>query len=344
MSNIDSILQSLSSDDQATILSHAKRLRCEKGRKIFSTGDLADYIYFIETGQVAIVVEKFTSQEIIKVLGPGDYFGEMAVFSKDRRNATVLVQDDAVLMSVEKSDFLKLMRTNRLLAEQINSILAQRNEELMLKENLLASTGVDGRHLHISIKGDPSLRESAFSRERYESIVDKFLPQLAPCLEELLLKRCVFQLFLGFNSGEVQTSSVFDPLSQDIHPANKLLDKSYLDRHFTRIAYAEKADMIRRFYETIQHDRQFDQVPEQIRKVHLDAHLHWQPVTPEEIHKTLSQLPALRRIPNFFLRTFTISMTRDAIRMQFNCDGTHIVSSDDYTRFLEENLEASEAD
>ncbi len=28
----------------------------------------------------------------------------------------------------------------------------------------------------------------------------------------------------------------------------------------------------------------------------------------------------------------------DAIRMQFNCDGTHIVSSEDYQRFVEENL------
>lgn len=46
-------------------------------------------------------------------------------------------------------------------ADQINSILAQRNEELALKENLLASTGIDGRHLHVSIKGDPSLRETS---------------------------------------------------------------------------------------------------------------------------------------------------------------------------------------
>jgi hypothetical protein len=49
-------------------------------------------------------------------------------------------------------------------------------------------------------------------------------------------------------------------------------------------------------------------------------------------------LPVLRRIQNFYLRNVTISIIRDAIHMQFNCDGTHIVSADDYTRFLEENL------
>jgi CRP-like cAMP-binding protein len=343
MSNINSVLQNLSSTDQASILAHAKRRTFKKDQKIFSAGDDADYIYFIDSGHVAIVVEKFTTQEIIKFLGPGDYFGEMAVFSKDQRNATVVAQDEVVLMSVEKDSFLSLMRSNRALAEQINAILAQRNEELALKENLLASTGIDGRHLHVSIKGDPSLRESALSRARYESIVDKFLPQLAPCLGVLLLERCVYQLFLGFNNGEVHTSSVFDPFNQEIHPANKLLNESYLDRHFPRIAYDRKADLIRRLYETIQNDKEFEHAPDLQKKIHRDAHARWQPVTPEEIRKTLSQLPALRRIPNFFLRTFTMSIARDAIRLQFNCDGTHIVSSDDYITFLEENLEASEA-
>jgi hypothetical protein len=33
-----------------------------------------------------------------------------------------------------------------------------------------------------------------------------------------------------------------------------------------------------------------------------------------------------------------ISITRDAIRMQFNCDGTHIVSTGEYDRFLTDNL------
>jgi hypothetical protein len=34
----------------------------------------------------------------------------------------------------------------------------------------------------------------------------------------------------------------------------------------------------------------------------------------------------------------TISAVRAAIHMQFNCDGTHIVSADDYQRFIEDNL------
>jgi hypothetical protein len=62
---------------------------------------------------------------------------------------------------------------------------------------------------------------------------------------------------------------------------------------------------------------------------------------PEQVSIAISRLPDLRRIPDFYLRNFMLSMTRDAIRMQFNCDGTHIVGAEDYLLFLEENLETS---
>lgn len=54
----------------------------------------------------------------------------------------------------------------------------------------------------------------------------------------------------------------------------------------------------------------------------------------------MSRLDMLKTIPNFYLRNFAIRLTRDAVRMQFNCDGTHIVTAEDYPRFLEENLVA----
>ncbi len=35
---------------------------------------------------------------------------------------------------------------------------------------------------------------------------------------------------------------------------------------------------------------------------------------------------------------------REAIRMQFNCDGTHIVSTEDFARFLEANLDLQDGE
>lgn len=52
----------------------------------------------------------------------------------------------------------------------------------------------------------------------------------------------------------------------------------------------------------------------------------------------IDKLPVLRNIPDFYLRNMGISITRDTIRMQFNCDGTHIISTKDYNQFLADNI------
>lgn len=334
----DPVFRELTSSDLDKIRARAVRQNYKKGELIFSEGDAADYVYFIESGRVSIFIRKFTAQEEISVLGTGEYFGEMAVLHNDKRTASVAALTDAVLLSVDKKTFLEIVRTDRAIADKINNILAKRNEELLLKENLVDVTGIKGKNLHISIKGDPSLRETTFTRERYESVVDGILPVLEQRLLELLMNRCVYRVFVGFNNGEVRTLSIFDPFNEEIHQANKLVDEAYIDRHFPKIGYEEKTLMIRRVYRAVAGDPIFGALPGHFSKIFGCYYENWKAVPPEDIANTLSSLTVLRSIPNYYLRNIAISMTRDAIRMQFNCDGTHIVSAEDYLRFLEENL------
>jgi len=308
------------------------------GECVFSEGDEADYIYFIESGRVSIYIEKFAVKEEIHTLGPGDCFGEMAVFLNGKRTASAATVENTVFMTVAKSEFLDLLRTDQEISDNINALRVKRTEELMLRETLIGNAGINAKHLHVSIKGDPSLRETALFRERYESVVDKVLPQLVPCLEELLLRRCVLQIFIGFNNGEIRTTTLLNPFSEEIHQVRKLLDEVYLDRHFPRIDYAQKADTIRQLYHSVHASAWFDGLPPHLKTLWDGCYQCWKPIPPDEISTTLSRLPTLRSIQNYYLRNITISMIRDVIHMQFNCDGTHIVSAEDYERFLQENL------
>jgi len=147
------------------------------------------------------------------VLEKDDYFGEMAFFNNDRRTASAMAYDDIVLLRVDKDYFLSFVRSHPELSKKINATLIKRNEELLVRESLISITGMSANRLHVSIKGDPSLRESAFYRERYESVVDKLLPELETVLESLLLNRCVHRVFINFNSGEIRTSSVLTLLT-----------------------------------------------------------------------------------------------------------------------------------
>jgi hypothetical protein len=262
----------------------------------------------------------------------------MALFNKNRRTASAAAREETTCMSIAKSEFMDLMRSDRAIADKINRGLAKRNEELTLKEKLINATGLCGEHLHISIKGDPSLRESALTRERYQSVVDAILPQLVLTFDDLLLNRSAYQIFIGFNSGEVRVSSVLDPFGEEYHPAQRLLDEAYLDRHFPVIDFETKTEIIKALYQSVKMAPFFATLPEHLQHAFGRFYDNWHPVSPSGIATTISHLPLLRSIPNYYVRNATISIIKDAIHMQFNCDGAHIVSSEDYERFLEENL------
>lgn len=334
-------LYHMSPGDLQAIKYVAQRQWFEKNQMVFEEGDQVDSFYMIEKGRFSIYFNKQGEPEQISVLGPGDFFGEMAIFNDARRLASVVALEDSELLAVDKDVFLGLLKTHPDMGNKINAVLSKRNEELLLKENLIDTTGIAGKHLHISIKGDPSLRESAFYRHRYESVVDKILPQLVNTLEELLLERCVYKVFIAFNSGEVRLNSICDPFVEEIHTADKMVDKPYIDRHFPEITYQEKEDLVRGMYGFVMNNEIYHRRPEHWKNVYQRSHEHWEPIPAAEISKVLRQLEKLRNIPDFYLRNISISMIHNVIRMQFNCDGTHIVSTEDYERFLEENLQKS---
>jgi len=333
-----SAFDELTDRDFDRIKALAERKTFGKGALIFAEGDAADNIYFIESGCVSVFLTKFADEQQIAELGSGEYFGEMSFFYDGKRTASVSALSDLSVLAMSRDAFLSLLRTDRSIAEKVNRMLARRKEEHRLKERLIDVTGMAGTSFHVSIKGDQSMKETVFARERYESVVDKVLPLLVPRLEDLLLNRCIYQVYVGFNNGEIRTSSVFDPFGEEIHQAGKIADEAYVNRQFPEVSFEEKTAMLRRLYEAIGSDPIFCGLRDNYRHMWRRYYEHWKPMPPETISNALVQLPALRDLPNYYLRNFMLGIIHDAIRMQFNCDGTHIVSSEDYQRFIDENV------
>ena len=211
-------------------------------------------------------------------------------------------------------------------------------EALVLQESIVSATGLDKNSLQIGIKGDPSLRETSLQRKRYESPVDKVIVPLINNLEELLLNRGTYRLFIGFNSGEVRTHSVFDPLRQEIHSSEKLADPAYIDRHFPQIDFDDKIQGMRDIYDCIKASNLFEKIPGYWKSIFVKRHQNWEPMTRDEIHSIMSSIKTLRDLPDFYLRNITVCIVQDLVRMQFNCDGTQIISAENYKKFLEDNI------
>lgn len=339
MEHTISLFETLSDSDINNIKADATRQHFKKDSLIFSEGDTGDSFYIIENGSVTVFYDDSGNKVQLRTLGDGDYFGEMGIINKDKRSASVSAIEDSTLFCIDKETFIKLTNNHPMLADKISQIFAQRSEELILRESLLDTTGVQGRNLYVSIKGDPSMRETALFRERYESPVDKILEQLQPNLEDIIINRCAYDLTINFNSGEIHIHSVFDPFKEIIHTADRLVDQAYIERHFAKISYEKKADLIKRMRGFILDEPEFAELALEQKNIFTKSFSQWKPIAKEEIIKVMSKLAGLRKVPDFYLRNFSISMVQDAIRLQFNCDGTHIINSEGYPQFVKQNFE-----
>jgi len=211
-------------------------------------------------------------------------------------------------------------------------------EETILQESIVSAAGLNSEQVLIGIKGDPSLRESAPLRKRYDSKVDNLFDSLEPNLEEIMLNRGIYRIFVGFNSGEIRTNSVFDPLRQEIHDAEKIANTDYINRHFPLIDYTDKVALMRELYKTLRASEQYKKIPGYWQNILNRRSQHWIPLEPENIPNILSTVRKLRDIEEYYLRNFTMCIVQGIVRMQFNCDGTQIIDAHNFKHFLEENI------
>ena len=106
---------------------HLERRR--KGEIVFAEGDSGDSMYLIESGQVKVVSNMDEEERLFAYLGPGNFFGEMALLLGEPRSATVKVDIDAELWILHKADMDKLLEQYPSIAVTISRELSRRLRE-----------------------------------------------------------------------------------------------------------------------------------------------------------------------------------------------------------------------
>jgi len=120
--------RALSEQALAAIAARLKKARFGHGEVIFTENSLGDTMYLIESGQVKVSVNAEAGQQekIISYLGPGNFFGEMALLLNQRRSATITVTLDAELWALYKADLDELLIEYPEIALQITRELSRR--------------------------------------------------------------------------------------------------------------------------------------------------------------------------------------------------------------------------
>jgi CRP-like cAMP-binding protein len=80
--------------------------RQPRGSLILTQGDEGEALFLIRTGQVKVSVVAEDGREVIlSVLGPGSFFGEMALLDDEPRSAHVFAMEESLLLSLRREDF-----------------------------------------------------------------------------------------------------------------------------------------------------------------------------------------------------------------------------------------------
>ena len=149
------IFSGLSREDIAKILGKMEETSCGAGVTIFSQGEQGDAFYLIQSGAVQVVLEGAGGKsEVVAILGPRDWFGEMALLSGEPRSATIDTVKETVLWRLRREDWDELIEKHPTWLLQFCTTLSKRLS-------------------HVD-------RQYSTGREAFNSLAEEFYASLSP--------------------------------------------------------------------------------------------------------------------------------------------------------------------
>jgi CRP/FNR family transcriptional regulator, cyclic AMP receptor protein len=95
---------------------------------VFSQGDAADSVFYIQKGKVKVSILSDEGKEaVVALLGEGDFFGENCLIGLPRRTATVAAMTESVIMRLEKTTIMRVLREEPQFSEKLLTHLLARN-------------------------------------------------------------------------------------------------------------------------------------------------------------------------------------------------------------------------
>jgi CRP/FNR family transcriptional regulator, cyclic AMP receptor protein len=107
-----------------------------KNKRIFSQGDPADAVFFVQRGKVALtVLSRQGKQAVIAILGPGSFFGEGCLAGQPLRMSTATAMTDSSIILLPKQAMMRALHEDPEFAETFTRHLLSRN--IRIEEDLV---------------------------------------------------------------------------------------------------------------------------------------------------------------------------------------------------------------
>jgi CRP-like cAMP-binding protein len=124
------VFSTLSPDELTSVAQVAVPRRFEAGEIVFKEGDEGSTCYVMRSGRARAVREHPDGRSItLAHFGPGDIFGEMAMFDGERRSATVETIEGTEAIAILSTDMHRLLREHPDISVKLIAALGQRLRE-----------------------------------------------------------------------------------------------------------------------------------------------------------------------------------------------------------------------
>ena len=102
----------------------------QDGETILRQGDAGECMYVIQEGQARVLVEQDGKEILVRTAGPGEIIGEMSIFEKEVRCASVRAAGPVRALTVDRRTFLTRVHEDPSLAYRILAMMSRRIRRL----------------------------------------------------------------------------------------------------------------------------------------------------------------------------------------------------------------------
>jgi CRP-like cAMP-binding protein len=128
------LFRPLTDDELRLAAGRFRALHYAAGEKIIEEGAPGDSFFLIDNGEVQVSKKMGGYPRELARLMEGQFFGEMALLTGERRTATVVAATDVDVFVLDKGGFQDIIAANPAMAVDISGILSERREALSQAE------------------------------------------------------------------------------------------------------------------------------------------------------------------------------------------------------------------
>jgi CRP/FNR family transcriptional regulator, cyclic AMP receptor protein len=174
------IFSELADSDISSLAKLSSRRRYPKDTVVFFENEEGDSFFMILEGRIKVTILGDDGREVIlSMLGPGDFFGEMALLDNEPRSATAIAVEETELLSLHRTDFQTVLTDNRSITTALIKILTGRLRRANHQISTLALLDVYGRVARVIVdmarEEGRRLRDGriAFRRATHQEIANR---------------------------------------------------------------------------------------------------------------------------------------------------------------------------